>query len=91
MYFKTIPTEGKLQSHPRVAFHGRRVMVALSQVFEHLGDWGQTRRLLECLADKHKNTHRVPARAFQVPPPGQPRRQRRPAKAQAGGSPSGPV
>ncbi|XP_067407608.1 hemoglobin subunit alpha-D-like [Emydura macquarii macquarii] len=64
-YFKTIPTEGNLQEDPLVRFHGRRIMVALNQVIENLDNWKQACRILDRLADKHKNAHQVPAVNFQ--------------------------
>lgn len=69
-YFRTIPTEGALYTSPLVAFHGRRVMATINQVFENLDNWRQTCKLLECLVDRHKNTHQVPLRMFQVLPGG---------------------
>uniref|UniRef100_A0A8C3IVH6 superoxide dismutase n=1 Tax=Chrysemys picta bellii TaxID=8478 RepID=A0A8C3IVH6_CHRPI len=65
-YFKNIPTEGNLQEDPLVRFHGRRVMVALNQVVENLDNWKQACRILDRLADKHKNVHQVPAVNFQL-------------------------
>nr|XP_025041156.1 hemoglobin subunit alpha-D-like isoform X1 [Pelodiscus sinensis] len=64
-YFKSIPTEGNLQEDPQIRYHGRRVMVALNQVIENLDNWKQACRILEHVAEKHKNTHHVPAANFQ--------------------------
>ncbi|XP_066497008.1 cytoglobin-like [Tiliqua scincoides] len=65
-YFKTIPTEGDLLRNRELAFHGRRVMVALDHMIASLSNQPRLCTLIGRLAESHRDKHGVPVKMFQL-------------------------